>query len=162
MFNGLQKALFTEALANTDDDEKSDAKKRKEQEKRQSKYLDVANGMISSYLRGTGVRGNVISTLKDMGLEVYKQQGKTVQDYDRVADAALGFSPPLRYKYIQMKSAGRKFTYPGSREEIMNKVWGNDVIVGDRTIDVHIRKLRKKLGDQHIQTIKGVGYRFQA
>ena len=56
MFNGLQKALFTEALDNTDDDEKSDAKKRKEQEKRQSKYLDVANGMISSYLRGTGER----------------------------------------------------------------------------------------------------------
>ena len=126
VFNGLQKALFTEALANTDDDEKSDAKKRKEQEKRQSKYLDVANGMISSYLRGTGVRGNVISTLKDMGLEVYKQQGKTVQDYDRVADAALGFSPPLRYKYIQMKSAGRKFTYPGSREEIMNKGFSID------------------------------------
>jgi len=121
VFNGLQKALFIEALNNTDDDERSDAKKRKEQEKRQSKYLDVANGMISSYLRGTGVRGNVISTLKDMGLEVYKQQGKTVQDYDRVADAALGFSPPVRYKYIQMKSAGRKFTYPGSREEIMNK-----------------------------------------
>ena len=126
VFNGLQKALFTEALANTDDDEKSDAKKRKEQEKRQSKYLDVANGMISSYLRGTGVRGNVISTLKDMGLEVYKQQGKTVQDYDRVADAALGFSPPLRYKYIQMKSAGRKFTYPGSREEITDKGFSID------------------------------------
>ena len=126
VFNGLQKALFTEALDNTDDDEKSDAKKRKEQEKRQSKYLDVANGMISSYLRGTGVRGNVISTLKDMGLEVYKQQGKTVQDYDRVADAALGFSPPLRYKYIQMKSAGRKFTYPGSREEIMDKGFSID------------------------------------
>ena len=126
VFNGLQKALFTEALTNTDDDEKSDAKKRKEQEKRQSKYLDVANGMISSYLRGTGVRGNVISTLKDMGLEVYKQQGKTVQDYDRVADAALGFSPPLRYKYIQMKSAGRKFTYPGSRKEITDKGFSID------------------------------------
>ena len=126
MFNGLQKALFTEALGNTDDDEKSDAKKRKAMEKRQSKYLDVANGMISSYLRGTGVRGNVISTLKDMGLEIYKQQGKTVQDYDKVADAALGFSPPLRYKYIQMKSAGRKFTYPGSRQEIMDKGFSLD------------------------------------
>lgn len=47
------------------------------------------------------------------------------------------------------------------RDEIMNKVWGTDVIVGDRTIDVHIRKLRKKLGEERIQTIKGVGYRYQ-
>lgn len=46
------------------------------------------------------------------------------------------------------------------REEIMNKVWGDDVIVGDRTIDVHIRKLREKLGDTHISTMKGVGYKL--
>jgi len=45
------------------------------------------------------------------------------------------------------------------RDEILNKVWTN-VIVGDRTIDVHIRKLRKKLGDQYFDTIKGVGYKF--
>ena len=48
------------------------------------------------------------------------------------------------------------------RDEIMSKVWGTEVIVGDRTIDVHIRKLRKKLGDDHIHTIKGVGYKYQA
>ena len=47
------------------------------------------------------------------------------------------------------------------RQEIMNTVWGGDVIVGDRTIDVHIRKLREKLGDEYIVTIKGVGYKFQ-
>ena len=46
------------------------------------------------------------------------------------------------------------------RAEIMNKVWGDDVIVGDRTIDVHIRKLREKIGDNYIATLKGVGYRF--
>jgi two-component system alkaline phosphatase synthesis response regulator PhoP len=46
------------------------------------------------------------------------------------------------------------------RDEIMNKVWGDDVIVGDRTIDVHIRKLREKLGDTHISTMKGVGYKL--
>ncbi|MEO9532337.1 MAG: response regulator transcription factor [Crocinitomicaceae bacterium] len=48
------------------------------------------------------------------------------------------------------------------RDEIMNKVWGTEVVVGDRTIDVHIRKLRKKIGDDHIRTIKGVGYKFEA
>ena len=49
-----------------------------------------------------------------------------------------------------------------SRDEIMNKVWGSQVVVGDRTIDVHIRKLREKLGDNHIKTTKGVGYKFKA
>ena len=47
------------------------------------------------------------------------------------------------------------------RDVIMSTVWGNEVIVGDRTIDVHIRKLREKLGDKHIITIKGVGYKFE-
>ena len=46
------------------------------------------------------------------------------------------------------------------REYILTNVWGTDVIVGDRTIDVHIRKLREKIGDSYIQTIKGVGYTF--
>ncbi len=48
-----------------------------------------------------------------------------------------------------------------SREEIFNKVWGTDVIVGNRTIDVHIRKLREKIGDSFIKTIKGIGYKFE-
>lgn len=51
---------------------------------------------------------------------------------------------------------GKVFT----REEIYHKIWGNDVIVGDRTIDVHIRKLREKLGDEYIKTLKGIGYKF--
>ena len=46
------------------------------------------------------------------------------------------------------------------REEILVKVWGNDVIVGERTIDVHIRRLREKLGDDSIQTLKGIGYKL--
>ena len=46
------------------------------------------------------------------------------------------------------------------REKIMENVWGGEVVVGDRTIDVHIRKLREKLGDKYIKTLKGVGYKF--
>ena len=46
-----------------------------------------------------------------------------------------------------------------NREDIILNVW-NDAVVGDRTIDVHIRKIREKLGDHHIKTIKGVGYKF--
>ena len=54
-------------------------------------------------------------------------------------------------------------TKPGKvfkREEILDKVWGNEVVVGARTIDVHIRKLREKIGDKSFKTIKGVGYKF--
>ncbi|HHU58517.1 MAG TPA: response regulator transcription factor [Bacteroidales bacterium] len=47
-----------------------------------------------------------------------------------------------------------------TRDEIYNAVWGDNIIVGDRTIDVHIRKLREKIGQDHIRTIKGVGYKF--
>ena len=47
------------------------------------------------------------------------------------------------------------------REEIMDQVWGNEVVVGGRTIDVHIRKLREKIGDDRFKTIKGVGYKFE-
>ncbi len=46
------------------------------------------------------------------------------------------------------------------RNEILNKIWGTEVIVGDRTIDVHIRKIRQKLGEECISTVKGVGYKF--
>jgi two-component system, OmpR family, alkaline phosphatase synthesis response regulator PhoP len=51
---------------------------------------------------------------------------------------------------------GKVFT----REDILSRVWGTDIIVGDRTIDVHIRKIREKLGDDSIKTIKGIGYKF--
>ncbi len=47
-----------------------------------------------------------------------------------------------------------------TRDEIFSAVWGDNIIVGDRTIDVHIRKLREKIGENHIKTIKGVGYKF--
>lgn len=55
-------------------------------------------------------------------------------------------------------------TKPGKvfkRPEILMKIWGDEVIVGDRTIDVYIRKVREKIGEKYIQTIKGVGYRFE-
>ena len=56
------------------------------------------------------------------------------------------------------------FSKPGNvfnREVILAKVWGEDIVVGDRTIDVHIRKLREKLGDDYIKTVKGVGYKLK-
>lgn len=58
---------------------------------------------------------------------------------------------------LLMSHPGRVF----SRDEIFSSLWGDDVIVGERTMDVHIRKLREKVGDHHIVTIKGVGYKFE-
>ncbi|MGK0389610.1 MAG: two-component system alkaline phosphatase synthesis response regulator PhoP [Maribacter sp.] len=63
------------------------------------------------------------------------------------------------FELIELLSSkpGKVFT----REEIFNKVWGAEVIVGNRTIDVHVRKLREKIGDSYIKTVKGIGYKFE-
>ena len=67
--------------------------------------------------------------------------------------------PKKEFKLLCLLASkpGKVFT----REEIFNKVWGTDVIVGNRTIDVHIRKLREKIGNNYIKTIKGIGYKFE-
>lgn len=59
--------------------------------------------------------------------------------------------------YLLASRPGRVFL----RNEILNQVWGHDVIVGDRTIDVHIRKIRQKIGVDCVKTVKGVGYKFE-
>ena len=75
------------------------------------------------------------------------------------------------YKNLQVELAKKEFkllelltSKPGkvfTRQEILENVWGLEVVVGDRTIDVHIRKLREKINDQYIKTVKGVGYKFE-
>lgn len=67
--------------------------------------------------------------------------------------------PRKEFSLLQLlhSEPGKLFT----RDEIYAKVWGSNVVVGDRTIDVHIRKLRQKIGEEHIVTIKGVGYKFE-
>lgn len=67
--------------------------------------------------------------------------------------------PKKEFKLLQLlaNSPNKVFT----RDEIFTKVWGDDVIVGDRTIDVHIRKIREKIGNEYITTIKGIGYKLE-
>ena len=67
--------------------------------------------------------------------------------------------PKKEFKLFSLLSSnpGKVFT----REFILDSVWGDEVVVGDRTIDVHIRKLREKIGDDYFKTIKGVGYKFE-
>ncbi len=76
----------------------------------------------------------------------------------RTADGELTL-PRKEFALLELliSSPGRLFT----RENIYSTVWGKDVVVGDRTIDVHIRKLRQKIGGEHIVTVKGVGYKFE-
>jgi two-component system alkaline phosphatase synthesis response regulator PhoP len=67
--------------------------------------------------------------------------------------------PKKEFELLELliSKPGKVFT----RDEIMSNVWGNETIVGERTIDVHIRKLREKIGDKYIRTIKGVGYTYK-
>jgi two-component system alkaline phosphatase synthesis response regulator PhoP len=88
--------------------------------------------------------------------------GDLVVDKARVSVERNGQLIELAKKEFELlnlliSKPGKVFT----REEIFNKVWGTDVIVGNRTIDVHIRKLREKIGDDYIRTIKGIGYKFE-
>jgi two-component system alkaline phosphatase synthesis response regulator PhoP len=67
--------------------------------------------------------------------------------------------PKKEFRLLELlvSKPGKVFT----REFILDQIWGEEVVVGDRTIDVHIRKLREKLGDNYIKTVKGVGYKFE-
>jgi two-component system alkaline phosphatase synthesis response regulator PhoP len=91
------------------------------------------------------------TTLGDMVIDIERYhieiKGKVV-DLPRKEFELLG---------LLASKPGKVFT----RDEIMDRIWGTQVIVGGRTIDVHIRKLREKIGDERIKTIKGVGYKFE-
>jgi len=110
----------------------------------------------------------LISRVNAIFRRVYKEDGKVIQignviiDPEKYMVSINGGSVVFAKKefellYMLASSPGRVFL----RNEILNQVWGSDVIVGDRTIDVHIRKIRQKLGLDCITTVKGVGYKFQ-
>jgi two-component system alkaline phosphatase synthesis response regulator PhoP len=92
-------------------------------------------------------------TLNVGGIEINREAYKIVQDGVEIVLPRKEFE----LFYLLASKPGKVFT----REEILDKVWGNEVIVGGRTIDVHIRKLREKIGDELFKTIKGVGYKFE-
>ncbi len=91
------------------------------------------------------------------------QFGEITINHEKYQVTRSGEELPMPKKEFEllsllMSKPGRVFT----REIILSQIWGNDVVVGDRTIDVHIRKLREKVGDQFIKTVKGVGYKIDA
>jgi len=110
---------------------------------------------IKALLRRKGRSGgNETETIMTFGdLEINRENFSVIKD---------GTSINLAKKEFELLSllSGR----PGkvfSREEIFRKIWGTDVIVGNRTIDVHVRKLREKIGEHYIKTMKGIGYKFE-
>jgi len=95
------------------------------------------------------------------GDEIMEVNGLSIdrEKYLIIKDGVHINLPKKEFELIALLASrpGKVFT----REDILKSVWGDDVVVGDRTIDVHIRKLREKLGDSYIRTIKGVGYKFE-
>ena len=100
--------------------------------------------------RGTEAGNNELITVGD--LTINRAEYKIVKNGEEIMLPRKEFE----LLYLLASQPGRVF----NREEIMDRVWGDDVVVGGRTIDVHIRKLREKIGDESFQTIKGVGYKF--
>ncbi len=102
-------------------------------------------------------RGNIEQVVVDKsdlgGIKIDREGFVVVKD-----GKALNL-PKKEFELLELLASkpGKVFT----REVILDSVWGGDVVVGDRTIDVHVRKLREKLGDDYIKTVKGVGYKFE-
>ncbi|MFC4816074.1 MULTISPECIES: response regulator transcription factor [unclassified Flavobacterium] len=87
------------------------------------------------------------------GIEINREEYKIHKDGEEIILPRKEFE----LFYLLASKPGKVF----KREEILDKVWGNEVVVGGRTIDVHIRKLREKIGEELFKTIKGVGYKFE-
>lgn len=92
-------------------------------------------------------------TLNVAGIEINREEYKIIKDGREIILPRKEFE----LFYLLASKPGKVF----KREEILDKVWGNDVIVGGRTIDVHIRKLREKIDEELFKTIKGVGYKIE-
>ena len=98
-------------------------------------------------------RGAQISEVEaESGLKIDRERYEVIKDGEKI------ILPRKEFELLAllMSKIGKVFT----REIILSTVWGDEVVVGDRTIDVHVRKLREKLGSEYIKTIKGVGYKF--
>lgn len=97
--------------------------------------------------------GKHAETLNVGGIEINREEYKIIKDDVEIVLPRKEFE----LFYLLASKPGKVF----KREEILDKVWGNEVIVGGRTIDVHIRKLREKIGEELFKTIKGVGYKIE-
>jgi len=108
---------------------------------------------IAALLRRSSAKDNVISKIITVNnLTINKEKFVIVKDGNEI------ILPNKEFKMVYLLASAPDKVF--SRDDIFRKVWGNDVIVGDRTIDVQIRKIREKIGGEFIKTVKGVGYKF--
>lgn len=107
---------------------------------------------VKALLRRLNTAEQSIPIIKIGNLEINREEYKILNNGVEVVLPRKEFE----LLYLLASKPGKVF----KREDILDKVWGNEVVVGGRTIDVHIRKLREKLGDNSFKTIKGVGYKF--
>ncbi len=101
-----------------------------------------------------------LNTEKEEAEDIVKV-GKIVinrEEYKIVNDGKEIVLPRKEFELLALLTSKPNKVF--KREVILDKVWGNEVVVGGRTIDVHIRKLREKIGEKHFKTVKGVGYKF--
>lgn len=108
---------------------------------------------VKALLRRLKNDDHASETLNVGGIEINREEYKIIKDNKEIVLPRKEFE----LFYLLASKPGKVF----KREEILDKVWGNEVIVGGRTIDVHIRKLREKIGDELFKTIKGVGYKLE-
>ena len=107
---------------------------------------------VKALLRRLKEENTTESVLKIGGLTINRDEYKIILKGEEIV------LPRKEFELLSLLASkpGKVF----KREEILDKVWGNEVVVGGRTIDVHIRKLREKIGDKSFKTVKGVGYKF--
>lgn len=108
---------------------------------------------VNALLRRFNEQQKSTGTLSVGGIEINREEYVIIKDNIEISLPRKEFE----LFYLLASKPGKVF----KREEILDKIWGNDVIVGGRTIDVHIRKLREKIGDDYFKTIKGVGYKLE-
>lgn len=108
---------------------------------------------VKALLRRYREKESNSTVLKVGSLMIDKEKYKVVKDDEEIV------LPKKEFELLLVLASKPNKVF--SRDEIFSKVWGNDVIVGDRTIDVHVRKIREKIGVENIKTIKGVGYKFE-
>ena len=107
------------------------------------------------------VKGLLRRLKKESILESTIEVGNLVIDRDEYKVKVSGkplILPRKEFELLYLLASKPEKVF--KREKIMQSIWGSDVVVGDRTIDVHMRKLREKIGDSYFKTVKGVGYKF--
>ena len=117
--------------------------------------VPVLLSQVKAILRGSDLRDKLPNLLRIHDLEIDRDR----YEVRRVgSEGAIIHLPRKEFELLRYLAAHPGRVY--SRQDLLDSVWGSDVFVVDRTVDVHVRKIREKIGDDYIETVKGVGYRW--